>query len=167
MSCQHGYFGYCQHCAELDVLLRARVRNEEIADQKAEIERLKAKIQRVHSDEAEIERLRAELAKQQALTDAALQCGESAQKRANKISAELARAKDCAQIIGTELHAFQEATGCDTADQVAAALRERLKAERERCAKVCESLWNLTHDPRARMHANKCASAIRAMGDAE
>jgi len=52
MSCQHGYFGYCQHCAELDALLRARGRNEEISDQKAEIERLRAELAASQADAA-------------------------------------------------------------------------------------------------------------------
>ena len=34
--------------------------------------------------------------------------------------------------------------------------------EREACAKLCVSLWDLREDDRARMHANKCAAAIRA-----
>lgn len=39
-----------------------------------------------------------------------------------------------------------------------------VKAEREACAKVCETLWDLRDDEKARMYANKCAKAIRARG---
>lgn len=96
-----------------------------------------------------------------------LEIYEEAADEIERLRAELARAHEDAKVLGMELHAFQKAIGCGAPDQVAAALRERLAQERERCAKACESLWNLTHDPRARMHANKCASAIRATGDAE
>lgn len=45
-----------------------------------------------------------------------------------------------------------------------AALKASVEQEREACAKVCETLWDLRDDERARMHAGKCAYAIRARG---
>jgi hypothetical protein len=38
--------------------------------------------------------------------------------------------------------------------------------EREACAIVCVTLWDLRDDERARMHAGKCANAIRKRSNA-
>ena len=139
-----------QHAKDADRMYKEL--ETELAEQQMRIAELEAEIERkISAGNYVIEQLTTTQAQIKVLRDALENCRLfAARRRAEEWATHILRLCESGGSVANPLR------------QDDSALHERLKAERERCAKVADEWQTAIHDPR---YQCDCATAIRAMED--